>query len=50
MEFILVTADVSNELTSRLVNELQSENMSPIRVTADVSNELTSRLANELQP
>ena len=49
MVSIFVTAEVSNELTSRLVNELQLINMEFIFVTAEVSNELTSRLVNELQ-
>ena len=45
---ISVTAEVSNELASKLVNELQPQNMRYILVTAEVSNELTSRLFNEL--
>ena len=49
MSYIFVTAEVSNKLTSRLVNELQPVNMPLISVTAEVLKELTSRLVNEPQ-
>ena len=49
MESILVTAEVSNELKSRLVNELQLLNIESILVTAEVSNELKSKLVKALQ-
>ena len=49
MPVIFVTAEVSNELTSRLVKALQPLNMPVILVTAEVLKELKSRLVKELQ-
>ena len=48
MEPISVTAEVSNELTSRLVKALLPLNMLAILVTAEVLKELKSRLVNDL--
>ena len=49
MDFIFVTLDVSNLLTSRLVRLLQPLNMERIFVTLDVSKPLRSRLVSWLQ-